>query len=106
MLVAAGIEASRKDAEKGTEITFRKIPVNDCSDSSDDESGEDKPDLAGIKDQDDSRSNSRSASNSSPDSSVKPRSYAESGITGNTGNRNGDTWANDPMRFYSRGGTA
>ena len=103
LLVAAGIEASRKDAEKATEITLRKIPINDSSDSSEGESGEDKPDLAGIKDQDDSRSNSSSGSNSSLDSSAEPLRYADSGITGNTGIRNGDSWPSDPMRFYDRG---
>ena len=84
MLVAAGIEASRKDAEKATEITLRKRPTNDSSDSSEGESGEGKPDSVGINDEDDSRSNSRSVSNSSPDSSAKSPSYAGSGVTGNT----------------------
>jgi hypothetical protein len=106
LLVAAGIEASRKDAEKGTEISLRKIPINDSSNSSEGEPGEDKPDLAGIKDQDDSRSNSRSGSNSSPDSSAESLSYAGSGITGITGIRNVDAWENDPMRHYHRGGVA
>ena len=106
MLVAADIEARRKDTEKATEITLRKIPINDSSDSSEDESGEEKPGSAGIKAQDDSKSNSRSALDSRSNSSEEPRNYADSEITGNTGNRNGDPWANDPMRFYSRGGTA
>jgi len=106
LLVAAGIEVSRRDAEKATEITLRKIPKDDSSNSSKEESGRDKRDSVGIKDEADSKSNSSGGSNSSPDSSVEPRSYADSGNTGNTGNRNGGSWESDPMRFYDgfRGG--
>jgi hypothetical protein len=100
LLVAAGIDASRKDAERATEITLRKIPINDSSDCSEEESAEVKPDSAGIKDEADSRSNSSSGSKSSPDSSIEPRSYAGSG---NTGFRNGDSWESDPMRHYRQG---
>jgi hypothetical protein len=106
VLVAAGIEPSRKDAEKATEITLRKRPTNDSSDSSEGESGEGKPDSVGINDEDDSRSNSRSVSNSSPDSSAESPSYAGSGVTGNTGIRDGGSWESGPMRHYQRGGAA
>jgi hypothetical protein len=106
VLVAAGIEASRRDAEKATQITLRRMPTNDSSDSREGESGLSSLESAGINDQDDSISNSRSGSNSSPDSSDKPRSHAGSGITGNTGIRNGNSWENDPMRHYRRGDPA
>ena len=89
LLVAASIEVSRKDAEKATEITLRKLPKNDSSDSSKEESGGDKQDLAGNNDQADSRSNSSNCSNSSPNSSAEQHSYAGSGNTANTGIRNG-----------------
>jgi len=89
LLVAASIEVSRKDAEKATEITLRKLPKNDSSDSSKEESGRDKQDLAGNNDQADSRSNSSNCSNSSPNSSAEQHSYAGSGNTANTGIRNG-----------------
>jgi hypothetical protein len=103
LLVAAGIEARRKDAEEATEITLRKMPVNDPSDSRKGESGLNKQSTPGIKEEDDSRSNPRVGSNSSPDSSAEALSYARSGITGNTGIRNGDSWESDPMRHYRRG---
>ena len=49
LLVAAGIEANRKDAEKSTKITLRKVPRNDCSNSSGDEDRKDKPGSPGIR---------------------------------------------------------
>jgi hypothetical protein len=85
VLVAASIEASRRDGEKATEITLRKLPKNDSSNSSDGESGRAKPNPVGIKYKDDSRSNS------SLNSREKPLSYADSGITGDTALRNGDS---------------
>jgi hypothetical protein len=89
LLVAASIEVSRKDAEKATELTLRKLLKSDSSDSSKEESGGDKQDLAGNNDQADSRSNSSNCSNSGPNSSAEQHSYAGSGNTGNTGIRNG-----------------
>jgi hypothetical protein len=88
LLVAAGIEASRKDAEKATEITLRRMPTDDCSDPSEDGSGIGTTDSPGNKGDTDSRSNSSSGTNSSPDSNAEPRNHAGSGITGNTGVRN------------------
>ncbi len=89
MLVAAGIEASRKDAEKATKITLRKLPRNDSSNSNADERRTRKPDSPGIRDDDNSTSNSRSTSNSKSNSSEEPLTYADHGITGDTGIRNG-----------------
>jgi hypothetical protein len=93
LLVAAGIEASRKDAEKATKITLRKLPRNDSSNSNGDEDRTDKPDSPGIKDSDDSTSNSRSESNSKSNSSEEPLTYAVHGITGDTGIKNGNSSA-------------
>jgi len=90
LLVAAGIEASRNDAEKATNITLRKVPRNDSSNSSGDEDRKDKPDSPGIRHSDDSTSNSRSGSNSKSNSSEEPLTYADHGITGDTGIKNGD----------------
>jgi hypothetical protein len=86
LLVAVGIEARRKDAEKATEIALRKLPRNDSSNSSGNEDRKGKADSPGIRRSDDSISNSRSESNSSEESP----SYADHGITGDTGIRNGD----------------
>ena len=90
LLVAAGIEANRKDAEKSTKITLRKLPRNDSSNSSGDEDRKDKPDSPGSRHSDDSTSNSRSESNSKSNSSEEPLTYADHGITGDTGIKNGD----------------
>ena len=106
LLVAAGIEARRKNAEKATELTLRKLPINGSSDSREGDTDVDKRMSAGIKKQDDSRSNPSSGSNTSHDSRAGPLSDGGSGITGNTGIRNRNSWENDPMRFYrGLGGT-
>jgi hypothetical protein len=91
LLVAAGIEASRKDAEKATKITLRKLPRNDSSNSRGDEDGQAKPDSPGIRHSDDSTSNSRSESDSESNPSKEPLTYADHGITGDTGIKNGDS---------------
>jgi hypothetical protein len=106
LLVAVGIEAARRDTEKGSEISLRQIPTDDSSDSSEEQSGEDKPDSAGINDNADSSSNSSGGSNSSPDSSEEARSHGDFGVTGNTGIRNEVSWPSNPMRHYRRGGMA
>ena len=85
LLVAAGIEASREDTEKATQITLRKVPKNDSSNYRRDESREHKQNSPGIKHDPDSRSNSRNGSNSRFNSSEKPHSYA---VSGNIGIRN------------------
>src|SRR5215204_5912785 len=90
LLVAAGIEASRDDTEKASVITFRKVSRNDSSNSSGDEDRKDKPDSPGIRHSDDSTSNSRSGSNSKSNSSEELLTYADHGITGDTGIKNGD----------------
>ena len=87
LLVAAGIEANRKDTEKATKIMLRKLSRNDSSNSSGDEDRKDKPHSPGIRHSDDSTSNSRSESNSSEE----PLTYADHGITGDTGIKNGDS---------------
>lgn len=85
LLVAAGIEASREDAEKGSLIAFRKIPINDSSNSSISEKPAGKADQAGIRGADDSSSNPSQVPNSSSDSSPNPAYLKRSGITGDTG---------------------
>lgn len=100
LLVAAGIEASRDDAEKASVITFRKVSTNDSSDSRIGESRTDKEDAAGIREGSDPSSNPSGASNPRNDPSPKPADSAGSGDTGITGDRNGSFWEGDPMRFY------
>jgi hypothetical protein len=106
LLVAAGIEAKRERPDTGTVITLRKVPRNDASDASTGESRLDKGKAAGNKGGANASSNARDESNASPNASENPANQAASGNTGNTGNRNGDSWQSDPMRHYGRGGTA
>jgi hypothetical protein len=89
LLMASRIEAGRKDTERATEITLRKMPINDSTISRGGERRESKQDSPGIKDSDDSISNSRDESSSRLNSSEEPLTYADSGITGDTGIRNG-----------------
>ncbi len=106
MLVAAGIDARRERPDTGTVITLRKVPTNDASNASDGENRSNKGEAAGIKEDANASSNARSDANASANASENPTKEAASGNTGNTGNRNGDSWQSDPMRHYRRGGTA
>jgi hypothetical protein len=95
LLVAAGIEASRKDAEKATKLTLRKLPRNDSSNSSGAEDSVVEPDSPGIRHGNDSTSNSRSGSKSRSNPSEELLTYADHGITGDTGIKNGNSSETD-----------
>jgi hypothetical protein len=90
LLVAAGVEASRDDAEKASIITFRKVSTTDSSDSSTQKTRADKGYEAGIRDESDSCSNPSQPSNSRNDSSPNSADIGASGDTGDTGDRYGD----------------
>jgi hypothetical protein len=106
LLIAAGIDARRERPDTGTVITLRKVPTNDASNASMGEPRSDKEETAGNKEGANASSNARSEANASDDASENPAKEVGSGNTGNTGNRYGDSWQSDPMRFYPRGGSA
>jgi hypothetical protein len=93
LLVASGIEAGRVEDRTGSKITLRKLPKDDATNATEDESGEGKAKTGGIKPDDDATANATGNTDS----------YASSG---NSGNRYGDTWQSDPMRAYRQGGAA
>jgi hypothetical protein len=106
LLVAAGIDAKRDRPDTGTVITLRKVPRNDASNASGSKGGSGKGNTAGNKDGANASSNARDGSNANDDASGNPAKNAASGNTGNTGNRFGDSWENDPMRHYGRKGAS
>jgi hypothetical protein len=105
VLATVGIEAKRERPDSGTVIALRKVPTNGASNASTGESRTGKEETAGNKGSANASSNARNESNVSDDASQNPAVLAASSNTGNTGNRNGDSWQSDPMRSYRMGGT-
>jgi Bifunctional DNA primase/polymerase, N-terminal len=104
LLVAAGIEAGRVEDRSGSNITLRKVPTGDATNATGGENREGKPKEGGIKAEDDATANATDGSNATANATRKPAHRTENGNSGNSGNRNGDSWENDPMRAYRRGG--
>jgi len=104
LLVAAGIEAGRGRDESAKQITLRKMPTNDGSNGSADESRTDKGETHADTAEDDGRSNGSSGANGMPNGSEKLPSNAASANNADTANRSGPSWENDPMRHYGRKG--
>jgi hypothetical protein len=105
VLVASGIEAARGRDESAKQITLRKHSGDNGSDGSHGATLTDKGKTHADTGLDDGRSNGRSASDGRADGSESCAKDADSANTANTANRYGDSWENDPMRFYRRGGT-
>ena len=93
--MAAGIEANRSRDESAKQITLRKIPTNDGSDGSGDESRTDKGETHANTNSDDGRSNGSGSSNGMPDGSEKPPGNAAFANNAVTANRYGD-FSEDP----------
>jgi hypothetical protein len=104
LLAAAGIEAGRVEDRTGSKITLRKLPKNDATNATEGETREGKPKEGGIKAEDDATANATGRSNATSNPTEKADSYADYGNSGDSGNRNGDSWQNDAMRHY--GGVA
>jgi hypothetical protein len=111
LLVATGIEASRKEDRTASHIVLRKVPRNDATDATGDENPIDKPKNGGIKVEVDATANATSLEsnatggnthppNATLNAAPEPHSYADTGDSGISGNRSGSLWENDPMRFY------
>ena len=106
LLVAAGIEAGRVEDRSGSKITLRQVPTGDATNATRVENPEGKAKDGGIKQPDDATANATDGPDATSNATRKPANRAESGNSGDSGNRNGDSWQSDPMRFYTRGGTA
>ena len=97
LLVAAGIEAGRTEDKSGSKITLRKMPKNVATDATGDRNLTDQAKTGGNTHGDDA------TPNATADATPNPADRAESG---NSGNRYGNSWENDPMRHYRRGSFA
>jgi hypothetical protein len=97
LLVAVGIEATYERPESGTRIALRKVPKSNASNASMGERRSDKGKATGISAVLNASSNASDGSNASSSAS---ENSAEEAASGNTGNRNGSFWENDPMRAY------
>jgi hypothetical protein len=104
LLVAAGIEAGRVEDRNGSKITLRKVPTGDATNATRVENPEGKPEERGIRAEDDATANATDGSNATANATRRPADSAENGNSGKSGNRYGNSWENDPMRFYRRGG--
>jgi hypothetical protein len=95
VLVAVGIEAKRTEDKSGSWITLRKLPGNDATDATEDETGMDKPKAGGNRVKDNDTSNTIGVAIDSPNATLNPTgkvdSYADSGNGGNSGIRDGDS---------------
>jgi len=114
LLLAARIEAGRVENRTGSKITLRKLPKDDATNATQDESGEGKPKTGGIKPEDVAPANATTgesnatggnsaSSNAASNATGNADRYAGSENSGNSGNIYGDSWQSDPMRFYDRG---
>jgi hypothetical protein len=110
VLVAAGIEASRVEERTGSKITLRKVPKDDATNTTRDEDREGKPKDGGIKAEDDATANATAGgsnatggnsanSNATANPTGNADTYADSGNSGISGNRNGGSWQSEPMRL-------
>jgi hypothetical protein len=104
LLVAASIEAHRMEDRSGSTISLRKTPTDDATNATDDKNAVGKGKTGGITSSDDATTNATDGSNATANATRKPAHRTENGNSGNSGNRNGDSWENDPMRAYRRGG--
>jgi hypothetical protein len=100
LLVAAGIEAGRVEDRAGSKITLRKLSTDDATNATEGEHRGGEPKTDGIKAEDDATANATGRYNATPNPTENADSYAGSG---NSGNRYGDSWQNDPMRYYGHG---
>ncbi len=95
LLVAVGIEAGRTEEKTGSWITLRKLPGNDATDATEDETGMDKLKAGGNRVEDDAPSNATGGNTDIPNARSNPTgkvdSYADSGNGGNSGIRHGDS---------------
>lgn len=92
LLAVVGIQASRRDTRKATEITLRKFPTDDSTNSTPGESREDKPFSSGIKRPADSTSNSTPGSNSTANPTRNADKHAGCGISGDSGIISGEKY--------------
>ena len=115
LLLAAGIETDRVEDTTGSKIILRKVPKNDATNATQDENCEGKPKDSGIKEEDNATSDATAggsndtggnsaSSNATPNPTGNADTYAGSGGSGISGNRNGGSWQSDPMKHYRRGG--
>jgi len=104
LLMAAGIEAGRAEDRSGTKITLRKRPTDDATNATGSESGTNKAKAGGNTGGDDATSNATTSPDATSNTTRKLADRAENGSSGNSGNRSGDSWENDPLRHYGRKG--
>jgi len=90
LLVAAGIEAGRAEDRSGSKITLRKTPKKDATDATEDENAAGKVNTSGNTDAHDATVNATTPPNATSNTTRKPAARAESGDSGDSGNRFGD----------------
>jgi len=90
LLVAAGIEAGRAEDRSGSKITLRKTPEKDATDATEDENAAGKVNTSGNTDAHDATVNATTPPNATSNTTRKPAARAESGDSGDSGNRFGD----------------
>src|SRR5215203_3690196 len=89
LLVAAGIEAGRAEDRSGSKITLRKTPKKDATDATEDENAAGKVNTSGNTDAHDATVNATTPPNATSNTTRKPAARAESGDSGDSGNRFG-----------------
>jgi Bifunctional DNA primase/polymerase, N-terminal len=90
LLVAAGIEANRMEDRSGSTITFRKMLKNDATNATGDENPTGKGKAGGNTGTDDATSNATTAPDATSNATRDSANRAESGNSGDSGNRFGD----------------
>jgi hypothetical protein len=90
LLVAAGIEADRTEDRSGSTITLRKIPKNDATNATGEKNPTGKEKVGGNTHADDATSNATTAPDATSNATRDSANGAESGNSGDSGNRFGD----------------
>jgi hypothetical protein len=119
VLVAAGIEAHRTEVNSCTTITLRQTPIDVATDATEGESGIGKPITRGNTAESNATSNATESesnatsgntgdSNATLNATAKADTYADSGNSGISGNRNGNSseevsaFLSEPPAWYRR----
>jgi hypothetical protein len=89
LLLAVGIEASRRETGGGSVIALRGLPKADATDATAGENGADEADSCGDTGADDATANATAASNATANATRKPAYRAEDGDSGISGIRSG-----------------